>query len=289
MSKKRTNSDSYPEMSRTSESNSKSLEIHPLAQKFPDIPPKEFEELKVSVQTVGLLDPLIINDVGQVLEGRHRFKACMELGIEPRTLNWRDVLGTRFGQVSEAKFIFDANYHRRHLTDDQRVALCAAFLSELREEAKANQTTGLKRGRTPKRSRESQTRLTENPVGLEHDSPNTGKVSTKLANMAKVGRTKAEKVIDLADRDPGLLDQVSRGEKKLAEAHNQLEAKQPDKSATQRKLRSVDKYDYQKVDKQWLKVWHKFLAKYEPSCWAQVRSFVLDSIKSEEEPQHDAD
>jgi hypothetical protein len=48
------------------------------------------------------------------------------------------VLGEKFGQVTEAQFIFDANYHRRHLTDEQRLALCTVFVPLWRKEAQEN-------------------------------------------------------------------------------------------------------------------------------------------------------
>ena len=251
------------------------LTVHPMAEKFPNIPPKKFQELKNSIKTDGQLSPIVINEAGQILEGRHRYRACQELEIEPSTVQLRDVLGERFGHVSEAKFIFDCNYHRRHLTDDQRVALCAAFLPELRAKSK--------RGRPPK-IKEGQT------TNIKNGGDSGGNVRDQLADIAKVGETKVKKAIDLADADPELLDQVSRGEKKLAEAHHEMESKQANseqisKEVRQKKLRTAGKYDYQKVDRLWLKHWAKFLGQYEESSWPQIRIFVIDSLKAEQDAE----
>jgi ParB-like chromosome segregation protein Spo0J len=52
------------------------ITVHPLAEKFPEIPPKEYEELKQSIKEIGLINPIVINDKGQILVGRNRWRAC---------------------------------------------------------------------------------------------------------------------------------------------------------------------------------------------------------------------
>jgi ParB-like chromosome segregation protein Spo0J len=282
------------------------LTISPLAKRLPEIPPKEYEELKNSIREIGLLEPLVLNDANQILDGRHRYRACQELEIEPRTIHWRDVLGAKFGQVSEARFIFDANCHRRHLTDDQRAALCTEFLREFELEAKANyqKTRGKGKSKVKKANKEVEGRLTPDlDSGFEAEAKSGQSTRDKLAEVANVGATKAKKAIKLAKGNPELRDQVSRGEKKLSVACNEMEAKaasdpvpdqtdsnrtaQTNKPTRQRKLRSANKYDYGKVEKQWLKFWPKFLRRYEQSSWPIVRQFVIDSLMAETEANQD--
>lgn len=48
------------------------LTIHPLAEQFPDLPVEDFDKLKASILDIGLIDPLVINDQGQILDGRRK-------------------------------------------------------------------------------------------------------------------------------------------------------------------------------------------------------------------------
>jgi hypothetical protein len=245
--------------------------IHPLAAKFPDIPLKEFQELKNSIKTDGQLSPIVINEADQILEGRHRYQACQELGIEPTTIQFRDVLGEKFGQVSEAKFIFDSNYHRRHLSDDQRVALCAAFLPELRAKTKRGRPAKIKDGQT---------------VIIKNEEDPKGTVRDQLADIAKVGETKAKKAIDLADADPALLGQVSRGEKKLAEAHNELSDK-PSKPAGQSK--KLEHWQLtRKIEKTFDRFLDKLLPKVDPSQHREALRLLADACTARMEKLEEA-
>ena len=52
-----------------------------------ELSPEEFQSLKQSIKEVnGLYVPIIVNQDGIILDGHHRYKACQELGIEPKTI-----------------------------------------------------------------------------------------------------------------------------------------------------------------------------------------------------------
>ncbi len=51
-----------------------------------ELSPQEYESLKQSIMKDGLYVPIIVNQNGIILDGHHRYKACKELGIEPKTL-----------------------------------------------------------------------------------------------------------------------------------------------------------------------------------------------------------
>ena len=57
--------------------------ISELANAFPDMSLREYEKLKASIREDGLLEPIAIWD-GEVIDGRHRYKACLETDVEPR-------------------------------------------------------------------------------------------------------------------------------------------------------------------------------------------------------------
>ncbi|CAK0772161.1 ParB family transcriptional regulator, chromosome partitioning protein [Gammaproteobacteria bacterium] len=97
---------------------------HPLATLMPEASPEEYAALRDSIKSVGLKQSLLLWE-GQVLDGRHRLRACQELGIEPTT---RELAPEEVGDGSPEellKFVAAMNLHRRHLTPSQR-AMAAA-------------------------------------------------------------------------------------------------------------------------------------------------------------------
>lgn len=79
---------------------------------------EEFEALKLSIKTLGQLDP-IVSYKGEILDGRHRYKACIELGIQPVIVQFE-------GSDSDAEAFVQAKEVRRHQTLSQ-LAIQAAM------------------------------------------------------------------------------------------------------------------------------------------------------------------
>src|SRR5271168_3435620 len=65
--------------------------IHPLAKLFPPLSPDEFEKLKADIQRNGQLEPVWLDEEGRVLDGRHRLRACKELGIGATVMRLREI------------------------------------------------------------------------------------------------------------------------------------------------------------------------------------------------------
>lgn len=155
------------------------LPFHPIANLFPLMEGGEFEQFKGDVRANGLREALWIYD-GQILDGRNRYRACRELGIEPMTQAWDG--------DDPVAFVVSLNLRRRHLTESQR-ALIADSIAKMGE------------GRPP------ETR----PIGLVSQEQaaemlNVGINSVKRA--ARVRRTGA----------PGLKRAVKAGEVRLGPA-----------------------------------------------------------------------
>ena len=102
--------------------NGKNLEIDPLATIFPPMSEVEFGRLKADIAARGQLEPIWTHR-GRVVDGRHRLRACRELGLEPVVREY-DGDGTVLG------FVIAKNLHRRHLSANQR-ALVATKLANL--------------------------------------------------------------------------------------------------------------------------------------------------------------
>ena len=97
------------------------LEIHEAAFLFPPMQDQEFAELKDDISKNGLQMPILTFE-GKVVDGRHRLRACAELGVVPRF----EEMEAANDSIVQA--VISINLHRRHLTEGQR-ALIAARLA----------------------------------------------------------------------------------------------------------------------------------------------------------------
>ena len=87
------------------------VQPHPLAELFPLMVGSDYVELKADITAKGLRQPIILLD-GMILDGRNRYHAYVETGVQP---NFRDYQGD-----DPAGFVASANLHRRHLSTSQR-------------------------------------------------------------------------------------------------------------------------------------------------------------------------
>ena len=97
------------------------LTRHPLSAAFPDLSDEEFTALKDSIERNGQRDKILLFE-DQILDGWHRYRACLELGKEP-------IFGVFTGDAVEC--VIDKNIHRRQLTASQRamaLATCNQWL-----------------------------------------------------------------------------------------------------------------------------------------------------------------
>ena len=95
--------------------------IHPIADCFPRMPGEEFIALKKDIREHGLIEPIWLYE-GKVLDGRHRYFACQEVGVEAK---FRQYEGT-----NPKAFVASLNVNRRHLSESQR-AMAAASLANM--------------------------------------------------------------------------------------------------------------------------------------------------------------
>lgn len=90
--------------------------FHPYADIFPNMTDGEFAQFVDDVGQRGLIFPIVTTPDGQILDGRHRYRACMELKIKPRyQVHVGDPLS----------YVLSVNLHRRHLTESQRAMVGA--------------------------------------------------------------------------------------------------------------------------------------------------------------------
>jgi N6-adenosine-specific RNA methylase IME4 len=93
-------------------------EYHEVSSLFPLLEGAEYEALKADIAQNGLLEPIWLHPDGSIIDGRNRYRACIETGTEPRFRTWS-------GEGSLVAFVLSLNLHRRHLDESQRAMVAA--------------------------------------------------------------------------------------------------------------------------------------------------------------------
>ena len=94
----------------------KTLTSHPYADLFPMIEGEARASFTANVKASGVLAPIVLLD-GQILDGRNRYRAAQELGV--------DCPMVEFTGTDPLGFVIAANLERRHLSTAQRAAIAA--------------------------------------------------------------------------------------------------------------------------------------------------------------------
>ena len=93
---------------------------HEATKLMPDMSAEEFADLKADIEANGQKVPCKIWH-GQLLDGRHRKRACIELGLQP---TYEDVSN----EPDPLKYVVSLNYVQRSLTDSQKDAIAAELV-----------------------------------------------------------------------------------------------------------------------------------------------------------------
>lgn len=189
------------------------LDHHPAADSFPLMTSQRYEELRLDIARQGQLEPITLCD-GMILDGRNRYRACIELGIEPRT---------RLYEGDPWAYAWSLNGERRDLVDEQRYLIwkhcnehSKAWLEQkqaIAEEANRKRSEAQKD--VPKAEIKERAR-TECPKTFSEPGK-TARAAASKTNPGAVAR--GDK---LAKERPDLAEQVRRGDIKPAEAHRQM-------------------------------------------------------------------
>lgn len=170
--------------------------FHPVTELFPKMPDEEFEALVADIRANGQLEPIWRLPTGEIIDGRHRFSACMRLGIEPDFTDAPELDGEEL-----LALVVGLNLKRRHLTESQRAMIAARLEPMFAEEARKRQVEA---GRASKPGQKGVATLPQAPTPKSRD---------KAAQAVGVGGRSvgdAKRVIEGAV--PGLVAAVDAGE-----------------------------------------------------------------------------
>jgi len=171
------------------------LPIHPAANIFPMMDAEEFHLLKADIQRHGQREDIIILD-GKIIDGRNRYRACIELGIEPFTAQL-DECGDPIA------FVLSQNLARRHLTKSQAAAIAAEHLPNFVAEAEVRKSMGQKTG-----GRGHKKTIGKN---LPEVSEPTGKAVERAAEVFGVSPETVRQAAKVKEVSPAVHEQVRAG------------------------------------------------------------------------------
>jgi hypothetical protein len=187
------------------------LEPHPLAEKIPEMPDEEYEELRDDILKNGLKEKIIVFE-DMILDGRHRARALVELGL-PLDEKVVDEYNPAV-DGDAAAFVITRNICRRHLSKAQRVAAVLSLLGP---------QPAPKRGRPAKvdPDDEPETHPTDVPVREPKARGSATRAKEKPANLAELTGASIrtiERVRAVQRENPEAIAQIASGEKTLSQA-----------------------------------------------------------------------
>lgn len=189
-----------------------SVEVHPAAELFPWMDDASFEALKQDIKQHGQRDYVTFYQ-GKLLDGRNRWAACHELGIDCNSAEFDEE-----SEIDPYDYVISINLHRRHLTTSQRSVV-------------AGKMAKLKHGEVGR--------------GRELDPQNCESIekAAKLLNVSPRSVSSAKQVIDKGASS--VVEAVERGEITVALASklvNEVPDKKEQASVVKKGAKAIREY-----------------------------------------------
>jgi len=209
------------------------LEVHPVADLFPMLADDELQDLAADIKERGLIQPIVLDTDGRILDGRNRHAACLLAGVAPEfvTYDGSDPNG----------YALSVNIARRHLTKGQQ----AMVIVKAAEQYKLYSQGQLARDAGIPQPRFSQAKIIFEFASELADGVISGAVSLDAACETARDRKRAleeltDEVTALRAEAPDLADEVTEERLTLAQATEQLEQRRTDAEIAGR-VAEVDK------------------------------------------------
>lgn len=97
-------------------------EYHELANLFPLMDESQYSDLVVDIKENGLVESIVLHE-GKILDGRNRYNACNDAGVEPNFVEYEG--------EDALSYVISLNLNRRHLNESQR-AMIGARLTNMK-------------------------------------------------------------------------------------------------------------------------------------------------------------
>jgi len=103
-----------------------SLDLKEKYQMLPSMPPEQFGAPKADIEERGVLTPIDVDEHGHILDGHHRYRACVELGIT----EFPTIVRPGMSEEERRMFARKSNMLRRHLSREQTQRLLSDQLKD---------------------------------------------------------------------------------------------------------------------------------------------------------------
>lgn len=200
-------------------------EIHPAAMDFPPLSPARFAELKANIKSRGQQVSIRLFE-GKILDGRNRYRACVELGIEPG-------VSTEKLEGNPYWLAWSFNGARRDMSDDLRANVYLEVedhaldydRKKVDTAASANKARSAKARVQPRESGgeftgagSDSSRTGSEPRDPSHGADEANKTRTAIATESGINSGALARASALRSGAPELAKKVIAGEIKPAEA-----------------------------------------------------------------------
>jgi len=192
------------------------LKNHPAADAWPMMDDQRYEELRADIQANGQREPITLCD-GMILDGRNRYRACVDLDIEPLT---RDYVGDPWA------FAWSLNGARRDLE-----ATVRALIFKRCEDGSAKWSKRLAKiaeegSRKKSQAKAGNQNASKEKTMVDHDDPPLKSEKKHVAREARAADAKVSPATmaraDQIAKRPDLEKKVVDGEMKPAEALREI-------------------------------------------------------------------
>jgi N6-adenosine-specific RNA methylase IME4 len=197
------------------------MQFHDLANVFPLIEGDEFAGLVADIGKQGLLEAIVLLD-GKILDGRNRYRACVEAGVEPHF--------EEFDGEDPVAFVVSKNVARRHLDESQR-ALAAARIATL-QNGQRKSASPIGEGRSQAEAAQI-LNVGKRSVERARDVLDQGEATlVKAVEQGKVSVSAAADVATLPKQEQAEI--VAKGEKEILEAAKRIRAQKSEAKREER-------------------------------------------------------
>lgn len=187
------------------------MECHPVCDLFPEMAKQEFAELCEDIAKHGQHTPIWTHE-GQIVDGRHRYRACCLLGIAPKFQQWD-------GKGSLVSFVVSLNLHRRHIAKEHRLDLALRIKEALEDEGRRRKAEAGRRS-APGRPAE------KDVADLPQVTQEPWKARIEAARLTGVSARTIQDAEKIKKSDPEAFEAIKRGEKTVHAAKRELERAQ---------------------------------------------------------------
>jgi N6-adenosine-specific RNA methylase IME4 len=195
-------------------------EDHSYAKIFPLLEGNEFEQLVDDVKENGLIHSITLFE-DKILDGRNRYRACLQAKVEPKFIE--------FSGSDPISFVISCNSSRRDLTASQR-ACCAVnatrLVNRLKREAKERQGTRTDLEHSAKvgtmlengKTRDILAKRFKVSHGYVDDAFAIKSLSKQLKELAEKPETEWTELVEKSNGLTSLFGDVLAGRKSIADA-----------------------------------------------------------------------